>query len=290
MPTFLFVFLIVVFQSASANDSLARVEGGNIRFKKTDQVSMVSEKLTISEKEVEVEYVFRNRQQKPITDTVSWPLPELQSELPYAIDGRIEDWMQGKDPIHFEVKVDDKPVTPKILTKKKFYAQSHQEYQLQVNYVWEQTFPPGKNVKVTHKYRTSLGTGWGHSPQDIAFGNHSGLSIEDKLTYCVDSTFLKSFEKLKNKLTTKLPGSNYTTLNDYMHFNSFGRFAYILRTANNWAGPIETFELNIVKSSPTTLVSLCWDDLKKVSSTKFQSIKNNFQPSSDLAVLFVFDR
>jgi hypothetical protein len=101
---------------------------------------------------------------------------------------------------------------------------------------------------------------------------------------------MNGFEKLKSNLKNKLPLKETKDLNGYMHYKSFGRFSYILKTANNWSGPIGTFELNIIKPSPNTLLSLCWVDLKKVSDTKFISIKKNYKPDTDLNLIFVYDR
>ena len=61
---------------------------------------------------------------------------------------------------------------------------------------------------------------------------------------------------------------------------------YVLKTGANWAGPIRSFELTIVKEHPGQLVSLCMDGLKRISDREFRITKVNFMPREDLAVAF----
>ena len=41
------------------------------------------------------------------------------------------------------------------------------------------------------------------------------------------------------------------------------------------------------KGHPDRLVSLCMDGLRKVSPTRFEVVRTNFEPTRDLDVLFV---
>lgn len=79
-------------------------------------------------------------------------------------------------------------------------------------------------------------------------------------------------------------------LSRYLHYHSYSHVPYILTTANNWAGPIKNFKLRIKKDKPSTLVSLCWDGLKKVSDLEFHGERKTFLPKSDLNVLFIHER
>jgi hypothetical protein len=48
--------------------------------------------------------------------------------------------------------------------------------------------------------------------------------------------------------------------------------------------------LKVKKDKPSTLVSFCWENLKKVSDLEFESEKENFTPKNDLSILFVHER
>jgi hypothetical protein len=58
-----------------ANDSIGALGLGGIEFKKTKDISMEKETLTISNDQVRVEYEFINNTDKPIRETVVFPMP-----------------------------------------------------------------------------------------------------------------------------------------------------------------------------------------------------------------------
>jgi hypothetical protein len=61
---------------------------------------------------------------------------------------------------------------------------------------------------------------------------------------------------------------------------------YILKTANNWNGPIGRFHLTLDKLKPETALSLCWDgELKKTGPTTFEAVRTNFAPARDIHLL-----
>jgi hypothetical protein len=266
---------------AHANDTVASIVGGNVIFEKTEDISMDSEELEISQDNVFVEYQFRNIKNKPIDRTVSFPLAKMHSETPYEV--RVGDWFKGKDPLAFHLMENGKTKPVKIVTTKENQDSEDEIFYTNVNYTWNQHFPAGKTIRISHRYKTILGSGGG-----------TEFTQDEKNRYCMDQSFLKGFESLKSKLKKTLPADEMSLekggLNAHLHFNSFGHFSYILKTANNWAGPIGKFRLKIRKNRPSTLVSLCWDGLKKVSDTEFVSEKENFRPTSDLYILFVNEK
>lgn len=93
-----------------ANDSSAELGAGGLVFVQNDAVSMVSEDLFISEKEVRVRYVFRNTTDEDVTTLVAFPLPDLAySESPISIpDAGSENFLD------FKTQVDGKPVTTAV--------------------------------------------------------------------------------------------------------------------------------------------------------------------------------
>ena len=268
----LFLLLILFLSGrALANDTLGMVKGGNLVPKKTEDVSMVSESLFVSKEKIRVEYEFRNNSDKPVEGIVLFPLMEFFSVQPYPFDTR--EFEKNKDPLGFSVKAGGAVIPVRIDKKKICIDKKNDVYQLNVQYYWNYTFPPQQSVRVEHSYLPVAGSG--------------GLSEEDKRNYCIDSAFEKDFKNLSAKLGRNI-GENENLL-EYMHYHSFAHIGYILKTAKNWAGPIQNFKLVIEKPSPGSLVSTCWKGLKKINKTQFEFERKNFIPSQDLNVLFVDD-
>ena len=63
--------------AARANDTMAELAAGGLTFVAADNVSMRSEDLYISPKEVRVDYVFHNDGREDRTALVAFPMPEL---------------------------------------------------------------------------------------------------------------------------------------------------------------------------------------------------------------------
>jgi hypothetical protein len=205
----------------------------------------------------------------------------MDSEMPYQV--RVDDWFKGKDPLAFQLRENEKIKPVNIVANKENIDPEGEYFYTPINYVWNQRFPAGKTIRISHRYKSVL-----------ASGGSTEFSQDEKKRYCMDQSFLKGFESLKSKLKKTLPADEISVekggLSARLHFNSFGHFSYILKTANNWAGPIGKFRLKIRKNKPSTLVSLCWDGLKKISDTEFVSEKKNFRPTSDLNILFVSEK
>jgi hypothetical protein len=65
------------------------------------------------------------------------------------------------------------------------------------------------------------------------------------------------------------------------------RIDYILTTANNWAGPIHNFSLSVVAASPNDVVQTCLAGLTRVSPTRYELVRPDFRPTSDLHLLLL---
>lgn len=71
---------------ARANDSSAELRPGGLVFVPSDSVSMMTEDLFISMKEVKVRYVFRNTADKDVETLVAFPMPDIYySESPVSV-------------------------------------------------------------------------------------------------------------------------------------------------------------------------------------------------------------
>jgi hypothetical protein len=139
-------------------------------------------------------------------------------------------------------------------------------WKLETTYYWEQTFPPGKEVIVEHRYKPVTGYGF--------FGDwvFSEPTYRDK--YCIDA----DFEAAARKKLAAIKDTN----NPYMNEQ---RVSYILTTANNWATPIKDFRLVVDKGSTDALVSFCGTNVKKIGPTQFEMRATDFMPERELEIL-----
>lgn len=145
-------------------------------------------------------------------------------------------------------------------------------WKLKSTYYWTQTFPAGKEVRVSHQYKPSVG---GISASSLVNPDMkpSKETLDDyKKRFCTDDAFIKSAEKIGRR-------------NEYAPEYWID---YILTTGGNWAGGrIGNFRLVIDKEEPANLVSFCADGVKKISPTQFEVKKKNYKPERDLNILLL---
>ena len=143
---------------------------------------------------------------------------------------------------------------------------------LKTTFHWEQTFAPGAQVVVEHRYRPAVGGSVGTmvgSPGYMA----DAEGAEQRARYCIDSGFLAAVNKAKK-------GADYPPFTET-------RIAYVLKTGGNWAKPIGDFHLVIDKGAAANLVSFCASGVKKISPTRFEVRKTNWRPENDLSILIL---
>ncbi len=141
-----------------------------------------------------------------------------------------------------------------------------------LRYHWTQTFPAGQVTRISHAYENRSGGGifgWSHPPEDYQ------QSVVDQ--YCIDEGTSKGLVKALSQ--TPEDGSEPYSMG--MSWN----IAYVLRTANSWAGPIGRFKLTIDKGDVRNILSLCADGIKKTGPTTFVMEKTDFTPMQDLQIL-----
>ena len=139
-------------------------------------------------------------------------------------------------------------------------------------YHWTQTFPAGKEVRISHSYRNRAPGGifmWSHPAPDY---------METEVArYCIDEGTSKAMAK---RLANPQAGENGAI--GMAHY-----VTYVLRTANSWAGPIERFRLTMDKGDPQNVISLCAEGVEKTGPTTFVVEKANYTPDRDLEILIV---
>jgi hypothetical protein len=242
-----FIALLGLPLFTAANDSAAVRLGGQLEFKKTADIAMLTEDLQISANKVQVRYTFRNDSAQDIEEMIAFP---IQEEVWEEVD--LNTFVKQ---INFKLS-SDYPVTPV-----EHDVKQSKDNIVHVTFHWKQTFPAGKTVTVSHEYQASGGF---ITPKSVTEWGKEWKTIVDD--YCIE------------------PSLNEWI---FQHGQWSNQVHYILKTGANWKAPIEHFKLTIKKETPAQKVSLCADGIKKIDATTFQLEKTHFLPDRDLKVLFI---
>lgn len=148
-------------------------------------------------------------------------------------------------------------------------------WMLKSTYWWRMTFPAGREVKVAHRYRPSLGGTAG-----LTFfmdGKLQGDSYQEyKQKYCMDEGFERAVLK-----AAKANPDGYPQMTE-------GRLSYVLKTGGNWAlGTIGKFSLTVDKGNPKSLVSFCGKGVEKTGPTTFRMTADDYYPARDIDILIL---
>lgn len=306
---------------ALANDSSAAIGIGGLELTRNDAISMDSEDLFLSTEEVRVRYRFTNRSARDVETLVSFPVPHL----PGGIDGYLGDRSlpDFREDLKFRTTVDGQPVQLNYVEKleiagrdvtariaqlgwprlwspidyddnlafiEKLSPKERDAYiregllrrqdevvvpawNLVTHVTRRQVFPAGKTIEVTHSYVPLAGGSVGGA-LDPEYRRET--SVDYTRRYCTNRSFYAGIDR---RLGTKPPGERPGYSERWL--------SYILRSGANWRGPIGDFRLVVDKGKPDSLVSFCMDGVKKISPTRFEVRKANFEPSKDIDVLIV---
>jgi hypothetical protein len=141
-------------------------------------------------------------------------------------------------------------------------------------YWWRTTFPAGKEVKVEHRYKPSVGGTVGIS--FLEEGKAKGERYEGYAKrYCLDDSIVRRAEQAEKDMQA---GKPYLT-------ESW--ISYILTTGANWSGPIKDFSLTVDKGAAENLVSFCGEGVKKTGPTTFEMKAKDFSPDKDINILLL---
>lgn len=147
-------------------------------------------------------------------------------------------------------------------------------WRLQSAYWWRATFPAHKPVRVSHRYKPSVG-----ATSSLTFfydGKFQGSYDAYKTRYCIDKTFEAAVRK-----TAKMNEGGYANMWE-------SRIEYVLTSGGNWAlGNIGKFKLTIDKANPKSLVSFCGTNVRKVGPTTFEMTAQEFFPDRDIDILIL---
>lgn len=148
-------------------------------------------------------------------------------------------------------------------------------WKLQSVYYWRTSFPPGQDVRVSHKYRPSVGGTVAIVFLEPDGKPREGTFQEYQKKYCIDDGFVKTSRKL-------VAGAEEGTSPYFENWIS-----YVLTTGANWMGPIKKFTLTIDKGEPDNFVSFCGTGVKKTGPTTFEMTATDFYPEKDIDILLL---
>ena len=150
-------------------------------------------------------------------------------------------------------------------------------WRLRTRFHWQQSFPPGQEVRVSHRYTPFTGVALLTRPAFPANGPLGRGADRQPATrrYCVDSgtqSALQALGRGRRRDTTYL-GTE---------------IEYVLTTARNWAGPIGRFRLTVDKGSPDAVLSLCWRGaLRREGPTRFVFEARDWLPAEELRLAII---
>jgi len=320
----LFTLLLSAHPSTRANDTLVTLGAGGLVPSKSSTVLMESEKLHISLHRVSVDYVFRNSSNQDIDAVVAFPLPELDGATlevsPVEFPSK-----DATNFMSFKLTVDGKPVSPKTeirafkkdqeiteqlkslglpvsvldtrmraaLAKlsKMQLTQLEQDnwivneepdaggkasarywpwWQTRIQFYWTQHFPANSTVRVSHTYVPVVGG---------SYIDDDGSHIAQR--YCGTATILKQIQERKARVDQQQqPGLTLW----------WRSVQYILTTANNWAGPIKHFHLEIDSDARDDILMTCMPNLQPTSPTRYELDIPDFHPDSNLNLVILQPR
>jgi Domain of unknown function (DUF4424) len=146
---------------------------------------------------------------------------------------------------------------------------------LKTTYLWEQTFPAGKEVVIEHSYKPSIGKSAQTLLADPDAIDQPWLKTYMR-KYCLERDFMGAVENARQAVRSPRDAPF-----------SEERMTYLLATASDWAKPIGEFRLIVDMGDPANLVSFCMDGAKKIGPTRYEVRKTEFVPQDDLHILIL---
>ena len=168
-----------------------------------------------------------------------------------------------------------------LLTKEPDSGYLSPNWQVQAHVTRKQLFPAGKTVTVEHSYKPIAGGSVGGMLIPENRKDQTEWLKEYTASYCIDNNFLKGFDKRYYAEVKKAKAHG----EDYGVAYTEHWLDYVLKSGANWKGPIKDFRLVVDKDRPENLVSFCMDGVKKISPTRFEVRKSNYEPKQDIQIL-----
>jgi Domain of unknown function (DUF4424) len=303
-------------QSAIANDSTAELTTGGLVFTKNAAIVMRAEQLFVSMTKIRVRYVFFNKSDKDVSNTVAFPMPDIKFDD--SLDNIAIPTDDPQNILGFSTIATGRAVNSRV--EQKVFANGVDQTAL----LHRLGIPLAPHVQSTHTALDGVPREERANLISLGLVDNTTLSPRWRLktTYFWQQTFPALHElviehrykpSVGSSVVTMLGNPDpaieglasyqqkYCTDADFIDTVTRDRRAahvtyapfeekrieYILTTGANWAGPIGEFTLVVDKGKPMNLVSFCATGVKKISPTRFELRKTNFLPKSDLSILIL---
>jgi hypothetical protein len=146
---------------------------------------------------------------------------------------------------------------------------------LKSTFWWKTTFPTGKDIHVSHKYRPSVGGTVATTFLDSDNQPKGERWDEYVKKYCVDETMAKLARQSNEDMNANQPHLVENWI------------SYVLTTGANWEGSIKNFKLIVDKGESDNYVSFCGKGVRKTGPTTFEMNATDFTPDKDLDILLL---
>ncbi len=282
----LILLCIGIYLRCEANDSVVEVSSSGLVFSEEKDISMVSEKLEISPKQISVQYEFENTFKREIEVTVGFPVPPFGINWPSNTQSYPPDFSSFEvvvNGINIKYSVDVKAVTENgeditaFLKEKKInyskfggfditpladglidspyklanyeinkLSEVDKKYLVSKGALREDGVPLWLN-QITYFWRQKFPAG-GATKISHKYTPYTGgaFAYDPKEEYLQLAGSACLDSRLKEKMFTYLSG-NASGVKEHSPMINFEWARYILVTANSWKMPIKKFELSIKK-------------------------------------------
>jgi hypothetical protein len=308
-----------------ANDTVVYMSAarGGIQFRKENRISLEKERLSISLDQVTVEYEFLNNSNQDINAEVAFPNPDRDcfhtagDPETFRYDPGFQLWVEGvrknyetethglmhrrdftsllrglgidiatcgryEDEKSPDLSALSKQDLDKLLSLGLVNADRvRPQWKVRQEYFWEQAFPAGRIVHIKHVYKPGIGES-GQMPVKY-LDRRERRNDEAELPF-LDNACLSA--AAAGRIMRKVGGPDFEDSLGYV----VQWVDYILKTANNWQGPIKDFELDVEQSNPNGdwWVNFCWSGtVQRLGPNHIHVRAHDFSPSQDLHIIFL---
>ncbi|MFB9950369.1 DUF4424 domain-containing protein [Rhizobium puerariae] len=317
--------LLCVASPAFANDTTAELTTGGLAFSQTSDVTMEEENLYISQKEVLVDYVFRNTGDSDFESIIAFPMPDVtggsQSDIAYGDPEKdnflgfsvVQDGKQIVPELQQRViavgidrtdelvarKIPLLPYSDKTSEALKSLPEDVRKQWIAEGLIYVDSYDAGKGWQEDLRPAWTLRSVYWWK---TAFPAGKPVRVSHRYAPSVGGTVAMTF------IDQGKPGTTYKDyVERYCIDSAFMKTAakleaagsksgphyveqwvsYILTTGANWGGPIGKFKLTVDKGRPQDYVSFCGKGVRKVGPTTFEMTAEDFTPEKDLDILFL---
>ena len=309
--------LCLVAAPVVANDSTAAMGAGGLVLQRTDGISMLSEDLYVSAREVRVKYRFLNHTSEPIETIVAFPMPDVAGGWDESVGGDVN----SDHIVPFITWVDDRAVYAQVERKAVIGAR---DVTAELTAMRIPLSPSGMAAMTAIEALSDADADRLAAAGLIEVNRESGsrwitTNWTLKTTWYWTQYFEPGREVVIEHLYAPAIGGSAGSLvgermddlpeaaADYaaryctdeafiaaaMRKRSQGLYLtetwinYVLTTGANWSGPIRDFRLVVDKGSEDSLVSFCGEGVRKIGPTQFEVRRQNWTPTRDLEVLIL---